>query len=88
MGHYSDEQQQLIIATYKLIIDDAKSLEELLRQPITWKVACMSPDEMTDERKEDLQAYYDAKFQALRDAGKRDRFFARIDEASEKIGIF
>lgn len=83
----TEEQQQLIIATYKVIIDDAKSLEELLRQPITWKVFCMSPEQMTDERKQELLDYYNKKAQALRDAGKIDRFFSRMDEASAKIGI-
>jgi hypothetical protein len=47
----------------------------------------MSPDEMTQERKDDLESYYNKKAQALRDAGKIDRFFSRMDEASAKIGI-
>lgn len=88
MGNLNETQQQIIVATYKLIIDDAKSLEELLRQPIEWKIACMSPDEMTDERKQDLLDYYNKKAQALREAGKIDRFFSRMDEACDKIGIY
>lgn len=48
----------------------------------------MSPEEMADELKKELHEYYNKKAQALRDAGKIDRFFSRMDEASEKLGIY
>ena len=88
MGYYTREQQELIIETYKLIVDDCKSLEELMWQPIDWKIACMSPEEMSDDLKKDFHEYYNKKAQALKDAGKIDRFFSRMDEASEKLGIY
>lgn len=87
MANKPTQHQQLIITTYKLIVDDCKSLEELMRQPIDGKIACMSPEEMPNELKKDFHEYYMKKAQALRDAGKIDRFFSRMDEASEKLGI-
>ena len=78
-------QQDLIVTTWKKVIDDCKSLEELLRQPINWKIACYSPDELSDERKQDLLSYYDKKLIELKGRGANYRFEVRMKESINEL---
>ena len=80
-----DYKQELIVKAWEQVINDCKSIEELLRQPIDWKIACYSPDEMTKERKQHLLNVYNAKLKELKDKGANYRFNARLHEIINKI---
>lgn len=81
----NDAKQEIIVKTWEKVIDDCKSIEELFRQPISWKIACYSPDELSNERKMELLAYYDKKLEHLKGNGLNFRFEARMQEAINEL---
>lgn len=81
----NEAKQEVIVNTRKKVIDDCKSIEELFRQPISWKIACYSPDELSNERKMDLLAYYDKRLEYLKGRGANFRFEARMKEAINEL---